>query len=194
VRIILGSQSLGRKKILEEMGYDFEVMPSNIDEKAIRNPNPSALTLALAIAKARALLPKIEGEALLITADKVVVLRDTITEKPQARLEAYRFLRRCSSNSACIVTSVLVTNTLSHSSFGITDKATVYFRYIPPKTILEYIATGDCYNHAGGFDHEHPVLAPYIQRIDGERESIIGLPRKLTEALLVDFLSEERQK
>jgi septum formation protein len=83
MHIILGSQSQGRRELLAAMGYAFAVMPAHIDERAIRSEDSGALTLALAHAKADALLPQIHEPALLITADQVVVWQGTIREKPQ---------------------------------------------------------------------------------------------------------------
>ena len=83
MKIILGSQSKGRKKMLEEMGYEFEVMSADIDEKAIRFENPKELTLALARVKAEAIKPKIYGSALLVTSDQVVTWNGQIREKPE---------------------------------------------------------------------------------------------------------------
>jgi septum formation protein len=73
MHIILGSQSHGRRELLSAMGYAFAVMPAHIDERTIRAEDPGALTLALAHAKADALLPHIHEPALLITSDQVVV-------------------------------------------------------------------------------------------------------------------------
>jgi len=55
MKIILGSASARRKDILQQMGYEFEVMSANIDEKAIRFDDPKKLTLAIVNAKADAL-------------------------------------------------------------------------------------------------------------------------------------------
>ena len=93
MKIILGSQSEGRQEVLAEMGYEFEVMPSHIDEKAIRHDNPKELVLALANAKADALLPRIAEPALLITADQVVAWKDEIREKPRDEKEERYFLK-----------------------------------------------------------------------------------------------------
>jgi septum formation protein len=73
MHIILGSQSQGRRELLSAMGYAFAVMPANIDARVIRSEDPGVLTLALAHAKADALLPQIHEPALLITSDQVVV-------------------------------------------------------------------------------------------------------------------------
>ncbi|GJN25397.1 hypothetical protein PR202_gb13219 [Eleusine coracana subsp. coracana] len=51
VQLILGSSSVARKHILEEMGLEFQVMTADIDEKAIRRENPDDLVMVLAEAK-----------------------------------------------------------------------------------------------------------------------------------------------
>ena len=74
------------------MGYAFAVMPAHIDERAIRSEDPGALTLALAHAKADALLPHIR-------------------EKPAHAEEARVFLRGYAEGPAQTVTAVVVTHT-----------------------------------------------------------------------------------
>mgnify|MGYP001559139787 FL=1 len=190
MRIILGAKSQNRKIVLRRMGYDFEVMDPNIDEKSIRHKDAGHLTLALAVAKAEALLPKIKGEALLITSDQVVVYRGYIREKPETYGEAIRFLTSYNAYPAETVTSVVITNTRTKIKMSITDVARIYFNNIPEDVIREYVESGDAYNHAGGFAHEHELLLPYVKSIEGEPESIMGLPRTLTEMLLEDALQK----
>ncbi|KAL9247453.1 hypothetical protein vseg_020884 [Gypsophila vaccaria] len=59
-KIILGSKSVARRKILEEMGYAFTIMTADIDEKAIRKEQPEDLVMALAEAKADAIISKLQ--------------------------------------------------------------------------------------------------------------------------------------
>ena len=56
MKLILGSASPRRKKILQGMGYKFDVIVPDIDEKAIRDPDPEKLVLKLANAEADALI------------------------------------------------------------------------------------------------------------------------------------------
>ncbi|XP_047952611.1 7-methyl-GTP pyrophosphatase-like isoform X2 [Salvia hispanica] len=76
--IILGSSSKARREILAEMGYDFTILSADIDEKSIRKEKPEDLVMALAEAKADAIMMKLDRTAqvedisrptLLITAD-----------------------------------------------------------------------------------------------------------------------------
>ncbi|TVU24776.1 hypothetical protein EJB05_27233 [Eragrostis curvula] len=80
LQLILGSSSVARKHILEEMGLEFEVMTADIDEKSIRRENPDELVMVLAEAKADAIMSRLniadyqkEGDqpTLLITSDIV---------------------------------------------------------------------------------------------------------------------------
>lgn len=184
MKIILGSQSHGRKKILEKLGYEPIIMPADIDEKKIRFDNPVRLTLELARAKAERLLTQIRESVLLITADQVVVCNGKILEKPVNEKEAKSFLKNYAVYPAETVTSVFCANTATGAKEEGTDIAKIWFRPIPENIIDLYIKTRDPFLHSGGFDHEHPMLSPYVERIDGEPESITGMPLSLTKKLI----------
>lgn len=81
------------------MGVEYEMLNPEIDEKAIRDKDAEKLVLALAHAKADALLKReevkqtTEGTTLLVTCDQVVVYEGEILEKPGDAAEAQRFIR-----------------------------------------------------------------------------------------------------
>lgn len=184
MKIILGSESKGRKKILKKMGYDFDIMPANIDEKAIRSDDLEKLTLMLARAKAKALLPKIKEPALLITSDQVGVCNGCITEKPEDEAQAKQYLNSYKNHSAKTVTAVVVTNTATGKQVEGVDIAEVDFIPMPQNVINKYIEIGDTFSQSGAFSVDHPMLKKYVKKIRGEEESVIGLPVKLTKRLL----------
>jgi septum formation protein len=170
--------------VLEKWGYEFEVMSADIDEKAIRFDDPKKLTLALAHAKTDALLEKIKEPAILITSDQVVVCDGQILEKPADEKEARQFLQKYALYPAKTLTAVVVTNTKSGEMKDGVDIAQVWFYQIPEEVIVELIKEGDMFSRAGGFSIEEPLLEKYIKKIEGERESIIGLPKALTLKLI----------
>jgi septum formation protein len=184
MKIVLGSQSEGRKKVLERAGYEFDVVVAGIDEKEIRDPDPKKLTLALARAKAKAILPKIKEPSLLITSDQVVTFNGAMREKPETFGEAFQFLFTSHLYPSSTVTAVVVTDTETGERFEGVDVATIWFHPFTLRVIMDYIKTGDPFRLAGGFDHEHPLLVPFIQKIEGEKESILGLPISLTKNLI----------
>jgi len=178
MKIILGSQSKSRQNLLKRMGYEFEVMNPDIDEKAIRFDDPKKLTLALAHAKADALLPKIHEPAILITADQVVFCGGKIREKPASEKEAREALRGYKTHPLETVTAVVVTNTSTSERNDGVDVAKVWLRPIPASIIEALIKEGDVFSRAGGFSIENPLLKNYVEKTEGELESILGLPKE----------------
>uniref|UniRef100_A0A0R0KST9 Maf-like protein n=1 Tax=Glycine max TaxID=3847 RepID=A0A0R0KST9_SOYBN len=143
-KIILGSSSKARREILAEMGYEFAIMTADIDEKGIRREKPEDLVMALAEAKADAIVQRLpvggplEEDAsttLLITADTVVVYRGVIREKPTSEKEAHEFIKGYSGSHAAVVGSIVVTNLATGKRCGGWDSAEVYFLEIPDEVI-----------------------------------------------------------
>ena len=170
--------------MLKEMGYEFEVMAADIDEKAIRHANPKELVLALANAKADALVPKITEPAILITADQVVAWNGQIREKPENEEEAREFLQTYYQAPAEAINGIAVTNTATGKRLVATDSTIIYFKAIPAETIDRFVKREDIYRRAGGFAIQDPEIEPYIEKIEGTVDSIIGLPKALVEKLI----------
>lgn len=177
MRIILGSQSENRRMVLANAGYDFEVMVSDIAEKAIRHNDLYELPLLLAKAKAAALLPRVTTPALLITADQVIVWNGELREKPRDLAEARRYLETFSGSEypAECVNGIMVTNTKTGESLLEREISKVYFAEIPQKTIEQFLVECNPLKYAGGFTPQSPLLLPHL-RIEGSFESVLGLP------------------
>ncbi|KAL3372122.1 hypothetical protein AABB24_008584 [Solanum stoloniferum] len=195
-KLILGSSSTARKKILGDMGYEFTTMSADIDEKAIRKEKPEDLVMALAEAKAEAIIPRVsigesEGDAeptLLITCDQVVVYEGVVREKPSSEAEARQFMKDYANGHAATVSSVLVTNLATGSRRGEWDKVEIYFHDIPDEVIDKLIEEGTVLYAAGGLIIEHPLVLPYIKEVVGSTDSVMGLPKALTERLIKEVL------
>ncbi|KAL3372120.1 hypothetical protein AABB24_008584 [Solanum stoloniferum] len=223
-KLILGSSSTARKKILGDMGYEFTTMSADIDEKAIRKEKPEDLVMALAEAKADAIISKFrkienlekdvnptilvaadtaeaiiprvsigesEGDAeptLLITCDQVVVYEGVVREKPSSEAEARQFMKDYANGHAATVSSVLVTNLATGSRRGEWDKVEIYFHDIPDEVIDKLIEEGTVLYAAGGLIIEHPLVLPYIKEVVGSTDSVMGLPKALTERLIKEVL------
>ncbi|XP_059279107.1 uncharacterized protein LOC132033220 isoform X4 [Lycium ferocissimum] len=223
-KLILGSSSTARRKILADMGYQFTTMSADIDEKAIRKEKPEDLVMALAEAKADAIISKFrntenvekdvnptilvaadtaeaiiprvsigesEGDAeptLLITCDQVVVYEGVVREKPSSEAEARQFMKDYANGHAATVSSVLVTNLVTGSRRGEWDKVEIYFHDIPDQVIDKLIEEGIVLYAAGGLIIEHPLILPYVKEVVGSTDSVMGLPKALTERLIKEVL------
>lgn len=182
--IILGSKSKGRKKVLEDAGIDFKVMAADINEKIIRSDNYEKLPLLIAQAKTRKLLTKINGPAILITSDQIVVCNGKLREKPESEQQAREYLGSYSNFPAQTNTAVVVTNTINGKSAEGLDISTVFFKQIPSEIIDQIVLSGKAMDVAGGFLSEDPLFKPFIDRIEGDPTGVLGLPLKLTQKLI----------
>uniref|UniRef100_J3MFV5 Maf-like protein n=2 Tax=Oryza brachyantha TaxID=4533 RepID=J3MFV5_ORYBR len=202
LRLILGSSSSSRRQILSEMGYKFTLLSADIDEKEIRKEKPEELVVALAHAKADAIMEKLQNNGmmkeildsqestLLITADQVVVHDGVIREKPSTPEEARKFIKGYSESHAATIGSVLVTNVKSGARKEGWDKAEVYFHKIPDEVVESLIEEGNVFYVAGGLLVEHPLTSPLVEAIVGTIDSVMGLPKSLTEKLIKESLEE----
>lgn len=192
-RVILGSGSATRRAILTRMGIDFVVEKPDIDERAIRFDDPAVLVEALARAKARAVVERVrddasEGRRLLITCDQVVVHRGVIREKPSSAAEAREFIRGYGVDPPSTVGSVMVTDLSSGESALEVDVNTVVFAPFPEDVVNAIVDEGECMYCAGGLMVEHPMLQPYLTRIDGSMDGVMGLDASVVERLLSKFV------
>ncbi|KAK3224117.1 hypothetical protein Dsin_011142 [Dipteronia sinensis] len=173
-KIILGSSSMARREILAEMGYEFTIVTADIDEKSIRKEKPEELVMALAEAKADAIISRIQSTGqfeeddhatLLITADTVVVYEGKIREKPSGPEEAREFIKGYSGSHAAVVGSIFVCNLKTGTRKGGWDRAEVYFHDIPDEVIDNMIEEGITQNVAGGLMLEHPLTLPFVEAV-----------------------------
>nr|GMC47933.1 maf-like protein DDB_G0281937 isoform X2 [Ipomoea batatas] len=196
-KLILGSSSVARRKIVADMGYEFITMSADIDEKGIRKEKPEDLVMALAEAKADAIISKLQnGETqendaiptLLVSADTVVVYEGMVREKPSGKEEARQFMKDYSNGHAATVSSVIVSNLKTGVRKGEWDKVEIYFHEIPDKAIDKLIEEGRVLYVAGGLIIEHPLVLPYVKQVVGTTDSVMGLPKALTERLIKEVL------
>ncbi|HXV27022.1 MAG TPA: Maf family protein [Candidatus Paceibacterota bacterium] len=199
-RIILASQSPRRAEILRGVlppGTSLTVVNPAIDEKAIRYPGPAALTMAIARAKNEAVAKLLSDDAIVVTADTVAVWEGEIREKPRDPAELRRFAISYGYAPVTAVTSVWVHRTHAVPAGGpgtgyfgwsgsATDAASVSFSPFSDLELDAIVKEPAFYGSAGGFLIEHPLMKDHVLGIDGDAETIQGLPGRLVRLLLRD--------
>lgn len=193
VHIILGSSSKWRRREIESlfrnaMDLRISMMSPEIDEKAIRHEDAEQLVLAIAHAKADALLPRIPQSTeriFLITADQVARYKGQIREKPKDRNQAFEFLKSYSNSSVETISGIVVTDVSTNIRQEGVDIATVYFSHIGDDLIQRTIDREDVMNCCGGFMIDDEELKDCVVRIDGGSGSIMGISKRLTVELLL---------
>jgi septum formation protein len=190
MKIILGSSSKYRRGILENAGYQFEAMSPDVDEMAIRTTDYFQLPLLLAQAKSKALVSKTREPAIIITGDVVVVCDGQLYEKPESEAQLRAWLKKYGEgHPAEVVCGLVVVNT--HTGKKVKDReiTRVTFKPMPESMITEFIQNGDPYGRAGGFAVQLPIFHPYIEKMEGTVESMMGMPLHLLEKLLKEVQS-----
>ena len=133
---ILGSNSPRRSEILKEIGLDFKIIASNIDEtipKGIKNKN---VPIYLAKEKANFLAKELNENEILITADTIVLMNDEIITKPLNKKDAKNILQKISNNKHEVITGVCITSNRNQHSFS--SKTEVFFNKIRDYEIEYY--------------------------------------------------------
>ena len=187
-KFILGSSSVQRQDILKEMGYEFEVISPDIDERAIRREDPHELVTVVAEAKMLAVLDRVVEDAVVITSDTIVVVEGEVCEKPLSEEEAVKFLSKFSTCPQVVISAVVVVNTKTGKKATGTDEVVVSFGEIPEQNFKDFVESKEAYKYAGALAFEHPLFLSYANEFEGELESIQGLPKTLTDRLIKEVL------
>lgn len=172
----------------------IEVARADIDEKALRRDSPRELVLALAHAKADALLPRLAGAAAdaaggayLITCDQVVLHDNVIREKPANADEARRFIRSYATSPAQTVGAVIATNLLTGVRAEALEICTIHMQPLPDDAVEALLQEGEIMYCAGGLMVEHALVAPHVTRIDGPGvDAVMGLGKDAVMRVLLD--------
>jgi septum formation protein len=179
-KIVLASKSPRRKKLLEQIGLDFEILVTDADENIIGKPAPEKYAEEIAMRKAAAAIDLLtEKDALIIGADTIVVLNDIILGKPKDKDDAFMMLSSLSGNTHTVITAIAVIDALTKDTY-ITHKATaVTFRKLDAEEIWAYIETGSPMDKAGSYGIQDDFGAVFVSEIRGCYYNVVGLPLEL---------------
>lgn len=166
--------------MLADLGWDFAVIPAEIDEEPLPGEAPSALVLRLARQKAEAVARQNEG-AWVIAADTVVFLNGAILGKPKDRKEALGMLERLNGRIHEVYTGIALYALGALSSDF--EKTRVKFRQMDFEALTAYVATGEGDDKAGAYaiQGKGALLVDWVQ---GCYFNVVGLPLRRLSALL----------
>jgi len=184
-RIILASQSPRRKELLNQIGLKVEVFPSQIDEKMDNKKSIIDNVETLALNKAKDVAKKIQGDALIIGADTIVV-QDEILGKPSNIQEARQMLSKLSGKSHQVITGLSVIDALNNKDYTSHQITKVTMKSYGLLEIDNYIASGECWDKAGSYAIQG-LGALLVKEIYGDYYNVVGLPISLLDDLLRKF-------
>lgn len=173
-RLILASKSPRRYELLKQVGLDFDVIPSGIEEDYIQGESPRKHVLRLAEAKALDVGNQ-HPDRWVVAADTIVYVDHSILGKPKSRDEARKMLRHLSGKEHRVLTGFSVL----HLEKGKGDRGAVQTAVKVRKlTQLEmewYVETGEPFDKAGGYAVQG-IGSFMIESIKGSYTNVVGLP------------------
>ena len=180
-KVVLASGSPRRRQLLSDAGIRFTVHAADVDETLEPDllADPPEECKKLAERKAD---PEFAGMLIVLGADTMVVHQREIFGKPRNLSDAKRMLRALSGDTHQVVTAVSVwmiaTNAEGQVSLGFrtfADAADVTFHELSDERIAEYLRQGESFDKAGAYAAQGEG-AKLIKHIEGDRDTVIGLP------------------
>jgi septum formation protein len=180
--LALASRSPQRRAILEQLGFDFTVVPSSYREHELGGLTPAQAALEHARGKAGGA----DAAGLVLGVDTVVDVDGRLLEKPVDGREAAAMLRRLAGRSHLVHSGLcLLTGGRELTRLASTE---VTFRPLDDDDVSWYLATGEWQGRAGGYAVQGRGAA-LVTRIAGDYTNVVGLPV----AALLDLLAEAEQ-
>ncbi|BCO37356.1 septum formation inhibitor Maf [Mycobacterium heckeshornense] len=194
-RLVLGSASPGRLKVLRQAGVEPLIRVSGVDEDALTaelGPNASPAQVVCALARAKAervangLHSALAADCVVIGCDSMLHIDGRLCGKPGSADEARRQWQAIGGRSGRLYTGHAVLRLVDGETDGRADEAattTVHFGMPTPEDVAAYVDSGEPLQVAGGFTIDG-LGGWFVDGVDGDPSNVIGLSLPLTRVLL----------
>ena len=178
IRIILASNSPRRRELLALTGWQYEIIPADVDETPHPGEPADEYVYRLAQEKAAAVAAGMtagQDADFVIAADTTVADRGRILGKPQDEAEAQEMLHSLRGRTHQVYTAVSILNPKTGQCLTELATTDVPMRDYSQDEIDAYIATGDPFDKAGGYAIQHRGFSP-VSHLSGCYANVVGLP------------------
>lgn len=173
-KIILASQSPRRKQLLEWAEVPFEIVVKETDEHYPPGLHPDEVAIYIARNKALSVQKDIGPDQVILAADTIVVLNESIIGKPVHREEAVGILIALSGEKHKVITGVAIRKAEKEILF--TDITEVEFHKLSLEQIEYYVDKYKPYDKAGAYAIQEWIGVVGIKSINGDFYNVMGLP------------------
>jgi septum formation protein len=183
-KLILASQSPRRQYLLKELGLEFEILPTHVDEVYPEGLTPVEIAVYLAELKAASFdASRLPENSIVIAADTLVCIDREILGKPGNYDEAVAMLEKLSGAKHTVISAVCLKSRKKQRTFHVISE--VFFRELTKEEIDYYIQNFRPFDKAGGYGIQEWIGYIGISKIEGSYFNIMGLPvKELYEELL----------
>jgi septum formation protein len=180
--LILASGSPRRRELLAEAGYEFEVVPSDVEEpEPAPGVDPAVYAAGLAWRKAAAVARR-RGAGLILAADTVGAVDGAILNKPVDRDDAERMIRLQEGRDSDVLTALCLFRAERWEWVGAVEASVVRFRELTDAERTQFLASGRWKGKAGAYGVQD--RDPFVSVVRGSFTNVVGLPMERLAALL----------
>lgn len=185
--LVLASASPARLGLLRGAGLAPEVMVSGVDEDGIDGLAPPEAVRSLAERKARAVADRLVADgALVVGCDSLLAVGEELRGKPADAEEATRWWREQRGRAGTLHTGHAVVDTASGRMASGASATVVHFGTPTDTEVEAYVASGEPLVVAGAFTIDGRG-APFVERIEGDHGTVLGLSVPLLHRLLAQL-------
>ncbi|MEA3514752.1 MAG: Maf family protein [Nanoarchaeota archaeon] len=181
-KIILASSSPRRKEIADQMGLEYEIIPSNYEEDMTMRLEPKDLVKTLALGKAKEVADRQEKEAeeekteaIVIGIDTFITYNKKLLGKPKSVNEAREMLKMISGKTIRAHTGVAIIDIKNKNEIIDYDLTEIMLANLTYTEIDNYINTGEPLDKAGAIGIQG-LGSIFIKNINGCFSGAVGLP------------------
>ncbi len=173
-KLILASASPRRSALLDLIRLPYEVIPSNIQEKAYEWLEPGQQVVRRALDKIESLSDEYKGR-IILGADTIVLFNNKVLGKPHNALEAISTLRLLSGKWHKVLTGLAIMNASTGMTWTDWRETRVCFRPLSEGEIVSYVDTKEPLDKAGAYGIQERGSV-FIEKIEGCYYNVVGLP------------------
>ncbi len=191
MKIILASKSPRRRELMDLLNINYEVMVSNVNELLEDDLSMEEQAKNLAFIKARAVFDKTSGDRIIIGADTLVYKGKKKLGKPNNKENAVKMLNELknSSHKVCTGIAILVESSNTYNEFLDYSISNVHIKDMSKNEIDQWISTGKAFDKAGAYAIQDE-FGKFIDHIDGNYYSIVGLPIDKVYDIIKNFIND----
>jgi septum formation protein len=186
--LILASGSPRRKSLLTEIGCSFRIESHEVDETL--RPDELPYEYAVRLAQEKALAVAAVPGSIVLGFDTIVVIDSEVLGKPVSPEDACAMLRRLSGNAHVVCTAIALAQQGRIFTSGY-DLTTVRFKMVTGEQIAEYVRNGEPMDKAGAYGIQG-MGGFLVDSIEGNLDTVIGLPRNLLDQFCAALLEARR--
>lgn len=182
-KLILASSSPRRRQLLQEAGYEFEIVPpdESVEKGLCSNCSPAELVSEHAFHKAKAIASELES-GLILAADTVGECNGQILGKPAGVEHARQMLELMSGKTHRVLTGVCLWHRPTDQQIVHVEQTVLTMDPIQEDWLDRYLETNDWVGKAGAFGYQDGL--DWIQILKGSESNVVGLPLEALERLL----------